>query len=163
MARHATLAAGILLGTALMAGLIPAAFARHSPGGDPEPTLEIFSNQQPILIGRSQPKGLTLLGAVYDGQILFGRVTVRPNGPQETACPIFFTGGTPTFSAPRNSTNVPVPLTVSVPANHPLGNFNCGLTYTASQTNPATGEEVPIRTNGNQVNVPYTVKNRFVP
>jgi hypothetical protein len=136
--------------------------ARHSPGNEPEPTLEIFPNQQPILIGLGQPKGYKLLGAVYDGDIKFaGRVFVRPNGPKETACPIFFNGDNLNFSAARNSTNIPIGVSFRVPANHPLGNFNCALTYSGDQINPATTEVVPVKTKGNQVNVPYTVKRKF--
>lgn len=151
----------------LIAGILAAAaapsIARHSVANEPEPTLEIFSNQQPILIGRGQPKTLSLLGAVYDGDIRFdGKVFIRPNGPAATACPIFSNGDNFNVSVVRNSTNVPFQLQVLVPQNHPLGTYNCKLTYSATQTNPATGEVVPIATKGNEVGFQYTVKNRFV-
>jgi hypothetical protein len=156
-----TVAIALIL-TALVPGPGTSALAGHSVANEPEPKLEIFPNQQPILIGLGQPKGTTVLGAVYDGNIRFGgQVLIRPNGPKETACPIFNSGDNLNVSAARNTTNLPLGVGFLVPANHPLGNFNCALTYSASQVNPFTGERVPVRTQGNQVNVPYTVKRRF--
>lgn len=151
----------------LVAGVLGAvatpSFAGHSVANEPEPTLEIFSSQQPVLIGRGQPKALTLLGAVYDGDIEFGgRVLIRPNGPQETACPIFANGDNTNVWVPRNSTNVPFQLQVQVPQSHPLGTYKCTLTYSATQVNPATGVLVPIATKGNEVGFQYTVKNKLV-
>lgn len=98
------------------------------------------------------PKTASLLGAVYDGDIRFdGRVFIRPNGPAATACPIFSNGDNFNVSVVRNSANVPFQLSVLVPQNHPLGTYNCTLTYSATQTNPSTGEVVPIASKGNQV------------
>ena len=155
--------ASIALVTSALGAVATPALAGHSVANEPEPTLEIFSNQQPILIGRGQPKTVTLLGAVYDGDIEFGgRVSIRPNGPKETACPIFASGELFNVTVNRNSTNVPFSIQVQVPQAHPLGTFNCKLTYFASQVNPATGVLVPIATKGNEVGFQYTVKNRFV-
>ena len=95
LAKVNTVCAALIL-TALVTGLSTGALAGHSVGNEPEPTLEIFSNQQPILIGLGQPKGMTVLGAVYDGDIKFGgQVLIQPNGPKETACPVFNNGDNP--------------------------------------------------------------------
>lgn len=138
-------------------------FANHSPANLEEPKLEIFANQLPILIGRWQPKTLRLTGAVYDGDIVFdGRVFIRPKVNKEVSCPIFRNGDNIGVAVKGNTTNVPFRLEVLVPANHPLGDFTCTLSYSGTQLNPATNITVPIPTLGNDVKFKYTVKNKFV-
>ncbi|GIZ51822.1 hypothetical protein [Noviherbaspirillum aridicola] len=154
---------GLAAALGTLATITPPVSAGHSVANEPEPRLEIFSNQQPILIGRGQFRNVFVLGAVYDGDIEFGgRVSLRPNGPQASACPIFSFGENTGVQANRNTTDIPFGLQVAVPGNHPLGTFTCALTYSASQVNPATGVLVPIATLGNEVRFQYTVRNRFV-
>lgn len=139
-----------------------AAFANHSPANLPEPILEIFASQLPILIGRGQPKSLQLTGAVYDGDIVFdGKVFIRPKVSKPVSCPIFRDGTNLGVAVKGNTTNVPFRLEVLVPATHPVGQFSCVLSYSGSQLNPATNVTVPIKTKGNDVQFSYTVKNKF--
>lgn len=157
-----SMASGVLVASALGAVAIPAV-ANHSVADEPEPTLEIFPSQQPILIGQGQPKTVTLLGAVYDGDIKFGgTVSIVPKNPQATNCPIFLNGENKGVSIRRNSTNVPFQLTVRPARTHPLGTFDCTLIYSASQINPATRDVVTVATKGNEVRFQYTVKKKFV-
>jgi hypothetical protein len=141
----------------------PSVFANHSPANLAEPKLEIFANQLLILIGRGQPKSLTLTGAVYDGDIVFdGKVFIRPKISKPVSCPIFGNGDNFGVAVKGNTANVPFRLDVLVPSNHPLGNFTCTLSYSGTQLNPATGQTVAIPTKGNDVQFKYTVKNKFV-
>lgn len=152
-------ASGIFVATALLAVTAPA-IACHSVGNEREPKLEIFSNQQPILIGRNQAKNVTVLGAVYDGNINGGTVSIVPNGP--AACPIFVNGVNSGISIRGNSTNVPFLLAVRPAGTHPIGTFQCTLTYFASQINLVSNQPCSIPTTENQVSFQYTVKNKFV-
>ncbi len=126
------------------------------------PTVEIFANQVPILIGRGQGKTLQLLGAVYDERLDGGKVLILPKVSKSISCPLFFNGDNIGLSIPGNSTNVPFRLTVFVPASHPLGDFTCTLRYAASRLNLVTGIEDILPTKMNDVVFKYTVKNRMI-
>lgn len=152
-----------LLITTLAAAFSGAVLADHSPANLPEPKLEIFANQLPILIGRGQPKTLQLTGAVYDGDIVFdGKVFIRPKVSADISCPIYRNGDNFGVAVKGNTTNVSFRLDVFVPPNHPLGDFTCTLRYSGTQLNPATNQTVPIPTKGNNVQFKYTVKNKFI-
>ncbi|MDC8759260.1 hypothetical protein [Janthinobacterium fluminis] len=141
-----------------------AAFAGPALADLPDPKLEIFANQLPILIGRGQPKTLTLTGAVYDGDIVFdGKVFIRPKVSTAVSCPIFRNGDNFGVAVTRNTTNVPFRLEVLTPQNHPTGEFTCTLTYSGTQFIPTLGRTVAIATIGNDVQFQYRVKNKFVP
>lgn len=144
--------------------LIGASSAVCSAGGNKGPSLEIFANQLPILIGRGQGKSLPITGAVYDSDITAGSlVSLRPKLAKDISCPIFSNGENLLSQTIRaNSTSVPFRLIVFVPANHPLGNFTCVLRYGGTLVNPLTNTSVPLMTKGNDVMFTYTVKNKFI-
>jgi hypothetical protein len=129
------------------------------------PKVEIFSNQQPILIGLNQQKEVTLLGAVYDDPLINGIVNIVPNGPTDTARPIFLSGAN-SVTYPGNTTNLPFRVLVRGPSSDfQVGQtFGCALTYSAARVviNPFTGlpDLVSVRTQGNEVRFQYTVKRR---
>jgi hypothetical protein len=131
-----------------------------------DPKVEIFSNQQPILIGLNQQTQVTLLGAVYDDSLVNGAVNLVPNGPQNTACPIFVNGLNSPVNIPGNTMNVQFRVLVQGPSDpqQVTQTFTCGLTYSAAQVvfDPVTGRFVlePVRTLGNEVRFQYTVKRR---
>jgi hypothetical protein len=124
-----------------------------------DPKVEIYAGQQPILIGLGQQKEVTLLGAVYDENLVNGFVNVVPNGPQQSACPIFLNGSNSvTFLG--NTANDPFRLLVQGPADEQQvqQTFTCGLTYSAFRKEGTN--LIPIRTKGNEVQFQYTVKRR---
>ncbi len=141
-----------LLGALLLLGTL----ATPAMAGD---VLEVFSNQQPVLIGINQPKVLKLLGALYGETNFLGKVRFQP---QTTgSCRIFFRGES-NVAAKANTTNIVFGLEVLVPKDHPLGDAQCTLQYTAVQVD-ALGNETPFPVRGNTVTIPYTVKKRFQP
>src|SRR5262245_23679512 len=97
-------------------------------GAADTPKVEIFPSQQPILLGLNQQKVVLLFGAVYDTGRLGGAVDIAPNGPPETACPIFLSGLNLQVTAPDNTTNVPFSLTVV----GPIDPRQAGQTFTCA-------------------------------
>ena len=61
------------------------------------PKVEIFPNQPGTIIFQGQVQPLQLTGAVYD-RAFQGFITLEPNGPTATACPVFLLGGNPFYS-----------------------------------------------------------------
>ena len=120
-----------------------------------KPKVEIFMNQQPVNLFQGEVRELTLTGAVYDRNFS-GDIFLAPNGPQSTACPVFFSGENRTVNFPLGPDSVRVRVVLRVPANTPPGNYNCALRYSAlfPIINVGTCEVGK----GNQVNIPYLVK-----
>lgn len=126
------------------------------------PKVELYMNQQPILIRPGEARTVPITGAVYDHQFN-GRILLAPNndlpiGPQNPACPIFLNGNNPNVAAPVGQNTLTVGLGVFVPPNTPAGNYNCALKYTALHQILLFGEFSVGK--GNEVEVPYTVRVR---
>jgi hypothetical protein len=148
--------------------LVTSCLLLHSATARAGTSVEIYANQQPILLGLKQQKAITLLGAVYgssdDVNLVNGVILIAPNGPRETACPIFLSGVNTNVTVPRNTANVPLSAFVLGPADQrQVGQtLTCGLTYQAFRVvfDPGTGQFSldPVRTKGNEVRFQYTVK-----
>jgi hypothetical protein len=121
------------------------------------PSLELFANQLPILIRPGEARTVPISGAVYVTGFS-GSVTLGPNGPKQTACPIFLNGDNPFVQFPVGPDSVRVGLNVWVPPETPPGTYNCALRYTAIHKILRVGDFSVGK--GNQVNVPYTVRGR---
>jgi hypothetical protein len=123
------------------------------------PKVEIFADQLPIIIRPGEFKTVTLTGAVYDTSFN-GRITLDPNGPKETACPIFFSlPGVPTpVSAPVGPDSVKVQVGLRGPVGVAAGDYTCALKYTAIHSIFNVGDFSVGK--GNEVRVRYTLKRR---
>lgn len=150
--------------TALAVVLATSGLLLHSAVTRAEAKVEIFSDQQPILLKLDQTKTVTLLGAVYDDSLANGVINIVPNGSQNTACPIFVSGLNSPINAPINTTNLLLNVVVKGPSDPQLvqQTFTCALTYSAFRLllDTVSGRFFldPIPTKGNEVRFQYTFK-----
>jgi hypothetical protein len=144
-----------------VASAIGTAFAADTTASRPPagfPKVEIFADQLPIIIRPGESKMVTLTGAVYDSPFN-GRITVEPNGPKETACPIIVLPSTPQpVWLPVGPDSVRLQVAVKGPAGVAPGDYTCALKYTAILSIPNVGDFSVGK--GNEVRVRYTLKRR---
>ena len=130
-----------------------------SPATRDIPSVEIYQNQQSILIRKGQSKTITITGAVYD-QPFTGDITLQPDPDFSTGCPLFgnvqFNGVYTNLSIPANG-SVALNLVVTGPTSLPPGDYTCKLKYDAEYSS------FPFPTpvgKGNPVYIKYTLKNK---
>jgi len=136
----------------------------QEPGTGKIPTVELYMNQQGVLVRPGDALSTRVTGAVYDAPLLVGDIALAPNntlplGANNPACPIFVSGAAFNIGAPIGQNVLSVPIILSVPPNTAAGTYNCALKYRAVYKSPFTGISYDVG-KGNQVNVPYTVRVR---
>ena len=129
---------------------LPTKAAPQPQGATILPSVELYAFQPAVLVSASNPnmQAVPIYGAVYN-TTFNGIISVTPNGPTQTACPIYLYSDTSPRSISVGGFNTTI--YVKVPSGTPKGNYNCGLQYSAYCGSINVSK-------GNQVNVPYTVK-----
>lgn len=94
------------------------------------PSVELYAFQPAISVSASNPdmQPVPIYGAVYN-TTFNGIISVTPNGPTQTACPIYLYSDTSPRSISVGGFNTKI--YVKVPSGTPKGNYNCGLRYSA--------------------------------
>ncbi|HZI15411.1 MAG TPA: hypothetical protein VE153_33875 [Myxococcus sp.] len=148
--------------TGVLAFASVAGAQQGEPGTGKIPKVELYMNQQGVLVRPGDALTARVTGAVYDAPLLFGDIGLAPNndlptGPTNPACPLFVSGSVINTSAPIGQNVLSVPVILRVPAATAPGSYNCALKYVAIYKSPFTGISYFVG-KGNQVNIPYTVR-----
>ena len=148
----------------------PAAAAKPAPAAQPGatqpagtigfqalPTVQIFSGQLAVNLplGASSPRPVTLSGAVYGLERFNGSITIFPNGPTSSACPVYVSGNNTNLSLAPNANFAVTVYLQAMPGMPARSTGTCTLAYTAFDQTASGMFNV---SSGNQVNVPYTIR-----
>ena len=126
--------------------------APKSCGTNPNVQVELFMQQKTGTLQPGQTKAVKVRGQLFGNVNFRGNITLAPNGPASTACPVFKSGDNNNLNLQAGQPFV-VFVTLQAPGQPTSG--NCALKYSALYTDRTPPCEAG---KGNQVNKPYLVR-----